>query len=421
MQLTMPSMFTRITHPSVKATLGAIAFALALGNLGPAPLVAQSLFAPAITVNDDVITNFELTQRIQFLTLLRAPGNPEELAREALIDERLRLRAMIDADVTVTDEQIREGIGELAQRTQMSAVQFITALGESGVAPETVRDFVRVNLGWREYIRRRFLSQARPTRAEIDRAIGQDLSGGGLRVLLSEVIVPFTPETLAEAEDLTKQISEIPTAQGFASAARRFSTSASSTNGGDLDWIPITSLPAPLRGVILELNPGEISAPIPLSSAIAVFRMRGLEETSVREPQLSSIEYATFLIPGGRSAESLAQAAQLSAQVDRCDDLYGIAQSQPEGVLERQSLAPGSIPRDISLELAKLDEGEVSTSLTRNNGQTLLFLMLCGRTAALNASVEREDVAAALTQRKLTALAESFLDQLRADALIVEK
>ena len=33
----------------------------------------------------------------------------------------------------------------------------------------------------------------------------------------------------------------------------------------------------------------------------------------------------------------------------------------------------------MALELAKLDENEVSTALTRANGQTLVFLMLCDR------------------------------------------
>lgn len=393
----------------------------ALTLAGPVAATAQNLFAPAITVNDEVITNFELNQRIRFLTILRAPGDPEELARKALIDDRLRDRALRDAEIVVTEEQIREGIAELAGRTQLSAVQFVEALKEEGVAPETLRDFVRINLGWREFVRQRFLEQARPSRDDVDRAIGRDLSGGGLRVLLSEIIIPVTPQTLTEVEDLAQQISEITSFATFESAARQYSASDSRQNGGKLDWIAINTLPPQLRPVILELNPGETSAPVPLSNAVAIFQMRGIEEIAGGTPSYSSIDYATYFIPGGRSPEALSQAETLRAQVDRCDDLYGIAKDQPETVLERKDVAPGAIPRDIALELAKLDEGEVSTALTRSNGQTLVFLMLCGRTAALNESGGREEVAAALTQQRITALADSYLDQLRADALIVER
>jgi peptidyl-prolyl cis-trans isomerase SurA len=46
--------------------------------------------------------------------------------------------------------------------------------------------------------------------------------------------------------------------------------------------------------------------------------------------------------------------------------------------------------------------------------------MLCGRTAALNESASREDVANALIQQRLQAFSRSYIAQLRADALIIE-
>ena len=58
--------------------------------------------------------------------------------------------------------------------------------------------------------------------------------------------------------------------------------------------------------------------------------------------------------------------------------------------------------------------------MTRANGQTLVFLMLCGRTAALNEDASREDVANALLQQRLNAFSQSYIEQLRADALIIE-
>ena len=117
----------------------------------------------------------------------------------------------------------------------------------------------------------------------------------------------------------------------------------------------------------------------------------------------------------------LAAAAALKARVDRCDDLYGIAKGQPPEILERTKAAPGQIPRDIALELSKLDPGEVSTTLTRNNGQTLVFLMLCSRTAAVNANVDRDRVAGSLIQRRLQQYADSDLGRLRANAVIIEQ
>jgi len=51
------------------------------------PLPAQDLFEPVIKVNDLAITRYEIEQRARMLTLFRAPGDPEKLAREQLIEE----------------------------------------------------------------------------------------------------------------------------------------------------------------------------------------------------------------------------------------------------------------------------------------------------------------------------------------------
>jgi len=207
----------------------------------------------------------------------------------------------------------------------------------------------------------------------------------------------------------------------FAAEARKCAATDTRDRVGLMDGLALNDLPAGLRPLILALSPGEITAPLALPNAVALFQMRDIQETSVAAATYSAIDYATYFIAGGRAPDALAQAAALRARVDVCDDLYGAALGQPAEVLERQSLPPSEIPNDIALELSKLDDGEVSTALTRSNGQTLVFLMLCGRTAELNEDATRADVASALTEARITALSNNFVEQLRADAVIVQK
>ena len=61
--------------------------------ISPAALTAQNLFAPAITVNGDAITGYELEQRARLLQILNAPGDTAELARDGLGLGPLRHRA----------------------------------------------------------------------------------------------------------------------------------------------------------------------------------------------------------------------------------------------------------------------------------------------------------------------------------------
>ncbi len=382
--------------------------------------MAQSLFSPAIRVNQDIVTWYELEQRLQFLNVLGLPGSSEADVRDALIDAKLRQQVMREAGVQAAPEAVQLGIDEFASRGQLSSEQFLQLLGESGVDPETVRDYIADQLAWRDYISSRYLSQARPTEDEIDRALGQT-GGGGLQVLLSEIIIPVNQQTVAQTELLAQEISRLEGVDAFSAAAAQYSAAATRDQGGRLDWLNITDLPPALQPVILGLQNGEVTDPISLPNAVALFQMRGLREVATSAAPISKLDYAIYYIPGGRNADALSQATRLKEEIDTCDDLYGIAKDQPPEILERIVAAPSEVPRDVAVELAKLDRNEVSTNLTRNNGQTLMFLMLCNRTRDLGENTSRADVANALAQQRLTAFAESLVEQLRADAIIVQE
>ncbi len=415
MQLTqMPKIQT------LMPALCGLALTLAIAPLATAA-TAQGLFSPVITVNEQVITRFELEQRAGLLQLLRAPGNPEALAREALIEDRLKLQAVKDAGIAITSEDIEAGLDELAGRTNLSTEEFIAAVEQGGVAVQTLRDFAEVNVAWRDLIRARFLAQSRPTDTEIDRAMGSQGGGSGVRVLLSEIIIPVTPQTTEQVDDLAQQIAQVKGYDAFSQAASQYSAAQTRANGGRMNWLDLNTLPPGLRPLILELTPGEVTDPIALPDAVALFQMRGIQESTLAAPKYAEIEYATYYIPGGRTPEALSTAARIAQEVDTCKDLYGLNKGQSPERLQVVTQKPGEIPRDIATELAKLDEYEVSTALTRSGGQTLVFLMLCGRTAQLNQDASREDVANALISQRLTAFAQSYLDQLRADAVIVAK
>ncbi|MGC3936780.1 peptidylprolyl isomerase [Roseobacter sp. EG26] len=389
---------------------------LALGK----PALAQGLFDPVILVNDDVVTEYEVEQRELFLRLLNAPGANREAVIESLVDERLRAQAVEASGLELTPEGIETGLEEFAARANMNKDEFISALQDSGVSEESFRDFVEVGIAWRDLIAARFGGRVQVSEDEIDNALGSAGGTSGIRVLVSEIIIPAPPENRDEVEEIAKLIAASESEGQFSEFAREYSATASRDAGGRLPWQELSKLPPVLRPLILALAPGEVTDPISIPEAVALFQLRAIEETGAPTREYAAIEYAAYYIPGGRTDAALSKAAKLREDVDVCDDLYGVAQGQPEEVLERGTKTPSEIPQDIAIELSKLDPNEVSTALTRANGETLVFLMLCGRTSAVNEEVAREDVANALRSSRLNAYADSLLDQLRADARIVD-
>ncbi len=408
---------SELIHRKAAACLmGLLAFCLAL-TFG-ITAQAQNLFAPVARINGLAVTEFEVQQRQLFLQLLNAPNSDRESVVNELIDDRLRQDYLARFDLVVEGELLENGMSEFASRVNLSTEEFVAALEQSGVARETFRDFVSTQIGWRELIRARYGAFANFTDADIDRELGRSSAGSGIRVLLSEIIIPAPPQNAARVAALADQISQTRSIAEFSSFARRYSATASRGRGGLLPWTPLENLPASLHPILLSLAEGEVTPPLPITNAVALFQLRGIEETGKPAKSYSEIEYAAYYINGGRSEAALAEAARLRGQVDQCNDLFGIAQGQPASVLDRGTKKPGEIPRDIAIELAKLDPGEVSTALTRANGNTLVFLMLCKRVAEDKAEVSREAVVGELRQRVLSGYSDQLMESLRADARI---
>jgi len=215
-----------------------------------------------------------------------------------------------------------------------------------------------------------------------------------------------------------EQISELTSFSAFESEASRVSALPSRERGGRLDWLPISNFPAPLRPIFLGLAPGEVTDPLPIENGIALFQLRDLREVTRGTPAPAEIDYAAYYIDGGLSEQALDRAARVAGRVDTCDDLYGVARDQPPRVLERNALPPDEIPQDVAVELAKLDPGETSWGLTRAGGDTLVLLMLCGRTPAENGAQDRDAVRNQLRSQRLSGYADALLAELRASARI---
>ena len=390
-----------------------------LGVFSALPAAAAGLFSPVVYVNGDAITGFELDQRMRLLEALRTPGDLKKEALKRLINERLQRQAGAQAGIAIGADEIDAGIDEFAQRVKMSGKQFLAEIGSKGVAPESFRDFVEAGLTWREVVRARFGPRVDVSDADIDRAIEMQGTTGSAEVLISEIFLPTnTPQNAKITQELAPQIAKLHSFDAFADAARRFSAGASRDRGGRVEnWVPVENLPPLIRPVLLTMKPGDVTQPIQIPNAVALFQLRALRETTAKPTPGQQLEYASYFIPGGRSEAALAAAAKLRGQVDTCDDLYAIAKGQPANVLERVTKPLAQIPADIALELARLDAGESSVALTSADGARLRFLMLCSRHPGTEKDT-REIIRKRLQNQRLEAYASGYLDELRANATI---
>ena len=422
MTVTAPPM-TTVFPPFFRAVALMAALAAPMTALPVAGLAQDgSPFDAVLRINDAVITRYEFEQRKLFLKLLRVPGDPEKEAMAGLTQDRLAAIEAKRFGLRLTAEQLTAGMEEFASRANLTTDQFVSALAEAGVGMETFRDFVANGILWRELVRGRYLPTLSVTEAEIDRVIANEEVSTAMRLLLSEIILPVEGDPEAQQELARQLRDEITTEEGFAAAARRYSASPSAARGGRLDWTPSSELPPQILEILLALGPGQVSDPITLPNAVAVFQLRDIaKDTSAPAPALQA-EYAEFLLPNTDGV--LAEAAALHARVDGCRDLYAEARGLPADRLRVETRPVAQIPADVALQLAQLDAGEYSAALTR--GGWRVFLMLCARGPLLEAQgengevpvIDRAAIRERLISQKLTGLADAYLEELRSEAII---
>ncbi len=389
-------------------------------TLAAAPVRGENPFSPVIEINGRVITRYELDQRARFYSVLNAPGDPVKNARDRLIEERLELDAARQAKLTLTPDQIKAGIDEFTGRSQLSTADFIKALAAEGVDEQTLRDFVIAGLLWREVVRNRFSAQVQISDDDIDQALSATAPrNSAVRLLFSEIVLPAdTPAAKAESQRRAAEIATYTSVEAFSRAARAFSASPSRDRGGRLDWTNVKDMAPTLVQQLLALAPGQVTQPLPVQNAIVLFQLRQVQDGFAPPPQPLTVDYAIYHIPGGRTAPALARAARIEADADSCNDLYDIARHNPAERVERTSAEMAGVPADIGVALAQLDPGEFSTGL--NRGPDLALLMLCSRQIPMPEGVTRDQIRSQLLNQRYETLANGYLAELRADAIIKE-
>lgn len=388
--------------------------ALLCASVVSGAVLAQD-FSPRLYVNDRVITQFEVDQRVEFLKVLRSPGDLEEEALKGLVEDRLRQSEADRLDLTLTDEEVKEGMEEFAQRANLTADQLVAELNKVDIAAETFRDFVTSGLLWRKAVRARFVGQVPISENDVDLAYEAATRPGRLRVLVSELVLPVPEgEDGAEQLDLATSLSEsINGVDEFAAAAQEYSAAPTGRDGGRLDWMPLSNLPGAIGASLLALGPGEVSEPLPVPGAVVLFMLRDLALDTSGEPIRVSVEWAEFLVP-----DDPAEIARLKGAVDVCYDLNAQARGLPADRLTVTTQPASQVPGDVAMELARLDPGESSVALSR--GGFRRFLMLCKRSEDREDPPTRDQVRERVINQKVEGLSTGYLQELRSAAIIRE-
>ena len=249
---------------------------LGLGGMafGGPVAAADNPFAPAITVNQGVITHYDIDQRTLLLEALGATGDLRKQAIQQLTEDRLKVQAGKEIDIELPDGAVERGLEEFASNRGLTMDNVTEALVARKIDRQTMDDFVEAGIMWREVVINRFRARATPSEADLDQALALAASRPREMVSLAEIALPFAergePETIAFADQLYRDLSR---GASFADAARNHSRSATAEKGGAKDEVAITQMPPAIRAQILVLRPGQVTRPMPIGGGVAILKL----------------------------------------------------------------------------------------------------------------------------------------------------
>ncbi len=400
---------------------------LAFLLLSAGAVAAQNYYKPVLTVNGLVISEYDISQRMRMLRAFGGAGDDglREAATEQLVEDRLRLWAARELGLTLTDEELSSGRDEFSQNRGTNTAQMLRRLRGNRVFDDSFDDLVRAQLLWRNVVQRRFRRRATPSEADLDSALNIAATAAREQVLLSEILLANAERGEAGTMQLARRLSRQLNAGGnFEAAARRYSRSGSARVGGRVGWTPTDNLPPALAGQVLALLPGEVTQPIPFPAGVAILKVNSIREDTTSVDKDVSVSWTSLVIPLAQNASegdverARERAKDVAGQVDDCVMMNALVGEFGEGSGREGPMPLAEVPKNIALALARLDPREVSTDLRDSRGVNVL--MLCNRSVEIDPDA-RENLRNQIFGQRIESFARGYLQELRADAVIIER
>lgn len=430
-----------MTRAAMKGCRTLAAACLVLGVVA-GPAFSQSRPAPAglsegvaAVINDEVISTFDLAQRMRLLIATSGvqptEQNLPQFQREALsglVDERLQIQELRRVEkeqkieIVPTDAEVDEQLTEMARENNANLQQFTNALAAQGIGIATLREQIRAQTGWQRWVRGRYGSRLRvgddQVTAEMER-----ISAAATRpqYQIAEVFIDAARVGGMEVavNGATQLVAQIQQGAPFPAVARQFSASPTAATGGDVGWITAGEMPSEVDAALEQMRPGQLSQPIAVRDGVYIVYMR--DRRAGASTQTVSLKQAAIALPQTAPEADVRAAAgrlgELRNRISGCEVVEteaGRVQGVVAGDLGEAELKDLSPAFRSAVE--GLSTGQTSEPIRTNVG--LHILTVCARGAGGAGDVSREQIEGRIYGQQLSMIARRYMRDLRTAATI---
>ena len=399
----------------------------------------QPLDRVVAIVDNDVVMQSQLDQRtheVQQTIAKRGGGVPpasalEQQVLERLIVENLQLQIGERSGIRITDEELNQAIGTIAQRNGMSVEQFRAALARDGLSFDDARDQVKREMIISRVRQRRVAERIQVSEQEVKNFLASDLGKAQLseEFRLANILIP-TPESASsdaiqtagkQAVEIYKQLKS---GADFGQVAIARSASENALEGGEMGWRKAAQLPPPFDRLLSSMAVGDVTEPVRTPGGFIILKLqekRGGGQMVRDEVHVRHILIKPSEIRSEAATEQLAE--RLYERIRNGEDFSELAKSfseDPGSALNGGDLNwvdPNSLVPEFREVMANAPQGEVTRPFKTQYGWHVLEVL--GRRATDSTEQAREQQAMnVLRNRKYDEELQSWLRQIRDEAYV---
>ncbi|MFP4098598.1 MAG: peptidylprolyl isomerase [Alphaproteobacteria bacterium] len=280
-------------------TVGIGAF-LAMIHIDAAYAQTQSIVA---VVNDDVITQSDLSKRIRLVTSSSGLPPTAEVRQKItqqilanLINEQIMFQEANRFNFSATQEEIEEGFAQIAKQNQKSPQEFTRMLEQMGVDLSTMERQIEAQILWGKVVQHQLRPRVVISERDIDDALSRiEMKIGTTEYFVAEIYLPFgDAEEKSQVRNLANElVREVRNGKAsFFKLAQQFSQAAGAANGGNKGWVNEAELSDPLLNALKNTGENQVTNPVEVPNGYHILLLRDkrtLSEDTV--PSREQIRY----------------------------------------------------------------------------------------------------------------------------------
>lgn len=401
------------------------------------PAHAQNVQQVAATVNDDVISTYDLDQRVKLVLsssgLQPSPDIMDKVRSQvlrSLVDERLELQEAAKFDVAISEDEILSSIKEIAKRNNVTVDSISQMLERAGVQEKTLHEQIRAEAAWNKLISQKYGSRIFISEEDINAELQRQMDNfNETQYLVSEIVLNVNDPS--EEEDVHRTAMRLLEqmqrgSATFDAVAEQFSQAPSAAQGGDLGWLLPDDLDPEVAANLPKMLPGQVTAPIRTSTGYQILALRSKRRGSDGTPgKLISATLKQILIPVSQEHKaSDVQAAHdklmaVGGKLKGCSNVEAVAESAKIIYADLGKVAFDDIAPFFRSTVSILEPGEVSAPIESPVG--VHIIVMCDREMTEGVKAKpptREDIENRLWSQQVGEISKRYLRDLRRDSVV---